>query len=46
VAETATRAGTFVQQSDGYEAFIPAALPPDPPIEVDGDMLAVLSKAD
>jgi Fic family protein len=46
VAHTATRAGTFVQQSDGYEAFIPAALPPDPPIEVDSDMLAVLSAAD
>jgi Fic family protein len=46
VADTATRAGTFVQQSDGYEAFIPAALPPEPPIEVDGDTLAVLSEAD
>ncbi|MGH2762612.1 MAG: Fic family protein [Thermoleophilaceae bacterium] len=46
MADTATRAGAFVQQSDGYEAFIPATLPPEPPVEVDGDMLAVLSEAD
>lgn len=41
-----SRAGRFVEQGDGYRAFVPAALPPDPPVEVDADMLALLSKAD
>ncbi len=41
-----TRAGTFVTQTEGYDAFIPAPLPPDPPIQVDTEMLNLLSAAD
>lgn len=41
-----TRAGTFVMQSGGYKAFIPAPLPPDPPIEYDDELQLLLSKAD
>lgn len=41
-----TRAGRFVQQAQGYRAFEPAALPPDPPIHFDGALLSVLSQAD
>lgn len=39
------RAGAFVTQN-GYAAFIPRPLPPDPPLEVDGPTLSVLSRAD
>jgi Fic family protein len=40
------RAGRYVLQPAGYRAFIPATLPPDPPIAVDDEMLALLSDAD
>jgi len=30
----------------GYTAFIPADLPPDPPVNLDGDMGLLLSRAD
>ncbi len=40
------RAGTFVMQSGEYKAFIPAPLPPDPPIEYDDELQLLLSKAD
>ena len=40
------RAGTFVMQSGGYKAFIPAPLPPNPPIEYDEELQSLLSKAD
>jgi Fic family protein len=40
-----TRAGRYVRQPTGYGGFIPAPLPPTPPIDVAG-MLALLSKAD
>ncbi len=46
MANGISRAGTFVEQGDGYRAFVPAPLPPDPPVEVDAEMLAVLSDAD
>lgn len=39
------RAGRFVAQPAGYSAFIPAQLPPDPPIALDGDLLSLLSDA-
>lgn len=32
------RAGSYVQQSAGYRAFIPAPLPPNPPIQLEGRM--------
>lgn len=41
-----TRAGTFVRQPDGYEAFIPSPLPPDPQIEYSSDLRSLLSMAD
>ncbi len=41
-----TRAGRYVKQATGYRAFIPAPLPPDPPIEISPAMLAPLSRAD
>lgn len=42
----AGRAGRYVQQPTGYRAFIPAALPPDPPIRVEGEIQHWLSQAD
>lgn len=39
------RAGTFVRQN-GFAAFVPRPLPPDPPIAIDGALLANLSSAD
>jgi Fic family protein len=46
VAPETERAGTFAQQGDGYSAFVPTRLPPDPPVEVDSETLATLSAAD
>lgn len=40
------RAGKYVSQSTGYKAFIPKALPPDPPIVRDEELDALLSQAD
>ena len=44
--ETPSRAGTYVRQASGYRAFIPAALPPEPPVRLDGQVQALLSEAD
>jgi Fic family protein len=41
-----TRSGTFVRQPAGYTAFIPKPLPPDPPIDLDAEILDLLSRAD
>ena len=46
VSDPRTRAGRYVTQSTGYRAFIPAPLPPDPPVVVTGDLQALLSEAD
>lgn len=40
------RAGHFVQQITGYKAFIPAPLPPDPPLVYSGELQSLLSDAD
>jgi Fic family protein len=40
------RAGRFVQQTTGYKAFIPAPLPPDPPLTYHGELQSLLSDAD
>jgi len=40
------RAGRYQRQPTGYSAFMPAALPPNPPIEFDQEMQTLLSKAD
>src|SRR5437764_8003800 len=42
---TSTRAGRYVRQPAGYDAFVPAPLPPDPPIETDR-LISQLSRAD
>ena len=46
MASGSTRAGRFVKQRTGYTAFIPASLPPDPPVALDGPLHALLSRAD
>ncbi len=40
------RAGRYIQQSTGYKAFMPAALPPQPPLVYDGPLQTLLSAAD
>ena len=40
------RAGRWVQQIASYKAFIPAPLPPDPPLIYSGALQACLSDAD
>ena len=40
------RAGRYVTQSTGYRAFIPAKLPPVPPIRLAGELQSLLSQAD
>jgi Fic family protein len=40
------RAGQYEKQLTGYRAFIPAPLPPAPPVRVESDLQALLSKAD
>src|SRR2546428_11764829 len=39
------RAGRKIKQATGYEAFVPAPLPPDPPINMDS-LTPILSDAD
>lgn len=40
------RAGRYVRQPTGYRAFLPAPLPPDPPVQLEGDLRVLLSQAD
>lgn len=40
------RAGRYIRQPTGYRAFLPAPLPPQPPLTLDGEMAALLSTAD
>jgi Fic family protein len=40
------RAGSYVRQTEGYRAFEPKPLPPDPPLEIDADLQGLLSRAD
>lgn len=42
----AERAGRYVRQPTGYRAFVPAPLPPEPPLQLDLSMAALLSRAD
>lgn len=42
----ATRAGRYIQQPQGYRAFIPKGLPPDPPVRMHQEMWDLLSQAD
>lgn len=40
------RAGVYVNQGTGYRAFMPAPLPPDPPVRLEGELRVLLSRAD
>lgn len=40
------RAGNYVAQVGGYKAFVPKALPPQPAIQLDSEMVQLLSQAD
>jgi Fic family protein len=39
------RAGRYIRQPTGYKAFIPAPLPPDPPIRMKAELQGLLSEA-
>jgi Fic family protein len=41
-----SRAGRYVQQTTGYRAFVPAPLPPQPAIQLSGELHRLLSLAD
>ena len=45
-AEFAVRAGRYIRQPTGYRAFIPAHLPPVPPVQITGEIQRLLSEAD
>jgi Fic family protein len=40
-----TRAGRPTRQPEGYSAFIPASLPPDPPLRFDSQLATILAGA-
>lgn len=42
---TPGRAGRYVAQPTGYRAFMPALLPPEPPIQITGELQTLLSEA-
>ncbi len=44
--DQSVRAGRYVTQLTGYRAFIPAPLPPDPPLSLGSNELGLLSAAD
>lgn len=43
---TGARAGRYLPQPEGYRAFIPAPLPPVPPVQLAGSLQRLLSEAD
>ncbi|MEK9196115.1 MAG: Fic/DOC family N-terminal domain-containing protein, partial [Patescibacteria group bacterium] len=40
------RSGNYLQQTEGYKAFKPNALPPNPALKIDEEMLDLNSRAD
>jgi len=40
------RSGHYQQQPEGYRAFLPAPLPPQPPVAIAGELQRLLSEAD
>ncbi len=44
--DVSIRAGRYIRQPTGYRAFIPAPLPPDPPLDLAGELQRLLSQAD
>jgi Fic family protein len=45
-AKIASRAGRYVEQRTGYKAFVPAPLPPQPPVVLNAELHRLLSDAD
>ncbi len=43
---TQPRSGKWVPQAGGYLAFLPAPLPPTPPVAVTGELMGLLSEGD
>jgi Fic family protein len=41
-----SRAGTYINQVGGYKAFVPKPLPPHPPIQLDDEMIQLLTLAE
>lgn len=46
MAGNSNRAGRYVNQPRGYQAFLPAPLPPDPSLGMDAELTKLLSDAD
>lgn len=46
IAGSSNRAGRYMRQPSGYRAFIPATLPPLPPVRLEGELQFLLSDAD
>jgi len=44
--EWSSRAGRTILQTAGYKAFFPASLPPEPSIQIEGELQTLLSLAD
>lgn len=44
--EHVNRAGYFMNSNVGYKSFVPAKLPPNPPIQYDAELQKMLSEAD
>ncbi|MEA1958838.1 MAG: Fic family protein [Chloroflexota bacterium] len=44
-SKDSARAGRYVEQTLGYRAFFPKPLPPNPPLEIDEELIDLLSKA-
>ncbi len=45
-SSNSTRAGRYVWQPTGYRAFMPAPLPPEPALDLSGELTRLLSQAD
>lgn len=43
---TSARAGRYISQPTGYRSFVPAPLPPEPPLQFDAELVMLLSQAD
>lgn len=46
MAETSHRSGVYRKTLQGYTAFFPTLLPPQPPVDLSGDLQLLLSEAD
>ena len=46
IEPTVVRSGEYRKQPLGYSAFVPAALPPDPGITFDGELVQLLARAE